>query len=128
MSKGLRVTLYLVSAYLAFFGILFAFAPRVFEQMTGSKLLDPELTLLYGQYTLTFAYVAFAAARRKAPNELSLTVLVVTAGNAVVFGYLLTTGRQPPSQAGPPLVVNAVFTVLLLLFRSRAEAVSPRGR
>jgi hypothetical protein len=118
MTKKLQITLYLIAAYLAFFGILFVFAPGVFDQITQSTLPDAKLTLLYGQSTLTFSYVAFMAAREKeAASKLSLTILIVTAGNVVVFGYLLMTGREGFSQVGPPLIVNSVLTVLLFLFR-----------
>jgi hypothetical protein len=94
MTRRLQVTLYVVAAYLAIFGILFLFAPGVFEQITQSKLADPKLTLLYGQYTLTFAIVAF-------------------------FGYLLVSGMERFSQAGPPAVVNFILSVLLFLFRRK---------
>jgi hypothetical protein len=57
-----------------------------------------------------------AAREKEAASKLSLTILVVTAGNAVVFGYLLLT-EEPFSQVGPPLIVNSVLTVLLFLFR-----------
>jgi cell shape-determining protein MreD len=74
---------------------LFVFAPGVFEQITQSTLSDAKLTLLYGQYTLIFAYVAFMAAREQdATSKLTLTILIVTAGHVVVFGYLLMTGRK----------------------------------
>src|SRR5262245_26256111 len=95
MTRKLQITLYVIAAYLACFGILFVFAPGLFEQVTETRLPDAKLTLLYGQYTLTFAYVAFLAAREKeAASKLSLTILIVTAGNVVVFGYLLMTGRE----------------------------------
>lgn len=103
MTRKLQVTLYVTAAYLASFGILFVFAPRLFEQITQSKLPDAKLTLLYGQHTLTFAFVAFLAAREKeAAGKLSLTILIVTAGNAVVFGYLLMTGMQNFPQVDRP--------------------------
>jgi hypothetical protein len=54
--------MYLIAAYLAVFGILFVFAPSVAERIT-STTHDPTLSLLYGQYTSTFAVVAFLAAR-----------------------------------------------------------------
>jgi hypothetical protein len=118
MTRKLQTTLYVIAAYLAFFGILFVFAPGVFDQITRSTLPDAKLTLLYGQSTLTFSYVAFMAAREKeAASKLSLTILIVTAGNVVVFGYLLMTGREGFSQVDPPLIVNSVLTVLLFLFR-----------
>ena len=118
MTRKLQITLYVIAAYLALFGILFLFGPGVFEQITHTQLLDAKLTLLYGQYTLTFAYVAFLAAREKeAASKLSLTILIVTAGNVAVFGYLLFTGREGFPQVGPPLIVNFILTVLLFLFR-----------
>jgi hypothetical protein len=118
MTRRLPITLYVIATYLACFGILFVFAPRAFEQITQSTLPDAKLTLLYGQYTLTFAYVAFMAAREKdATSKLSLTILILTAGHVVVFGYLLITGRGGFPQDGPPLIVNSVLFVLLFLFR-----------
>jgi hypothetical protein len=117
----LRITLYLIAAYLAVFGILFAFAPRVAERITATTH-DPTLSLLYGQYTLTFAVVAFLAAREnEAAGKLSLVILMLTAGHMAVFGYLLLTGAQAFSQAGAPLIVNFVLTVMLFLFRRTSE-------
>jgi hypothetical protein len=127
MTKKLQITLYVIAVYLALFGILFVFAPGVFEQITQSTPPDAKLTLLYGQYTLTFAYVAFMAAREKqAASKLSLTILIVTAGHVVVFGYLLMTGREGFPQVGPPLIVNSVLTVLLFLFRKEKALHAPR--
>jgi hypothetical protein len=54
---------------------------------------------------------------KEAASKLSLTILLVTAGNAVVFGYLLLTANEGFSQVGPPLIVNFILTVLLFLFR-----------
>ena len=118
MTRRLQITLYVVAAYLAIFGFLFLFAPGVFEQITQSKLLDPKLTLLYGQMTLTFAFAAFIAAREKgAASKLSLTILILTGGYVLMFGYLLVSGMERFSQAGPPLIVNFILTVLLFHFR-----------
>ncbi len=120
MTRRLQITLYVVAAYLAIFGILFVFAPGTFEQITQSKLPDPRLTLLYGQYTLIFAAVAFMAAREKeAATKLSLTILIVTGGNVLTFGYLLASGMEGFSQAGPPLLVNFILTLLLFVFRRK---------
>jgi alkylhydroperoxidase family enzyme len=86
-------------------------------------LPDAKLNLLYGQHTLTFAFVAFMAAREKeAASKLSLTILILTAGHVVIFGYLLMTGIQDFPQAGPPLIVNSVLTVLFFF----SEGVSMR--
>ena len=127
MSRRLQITLYVIAAYLASFGVLFVFAPSVFERVTQTPLPDATLTLLYGQYTLTFAYVAFMAAKEKdATSTLSFTVLIVMAGNAAVFAYLLVTSRESLLQAGPPLIVNLVLTLLLFLFRRQKAVRAPR--
>ena len=127
MSRRLQITLYVIAAYLASFGVLFVFAPSVFERVSQTPLPGATLTLLYGQYTLTFAYVAFMAAREKnAASALSLTILILVAGNAVVFAYLLVTGREGLLQAGPPLIVNLVLTLLLFLFRRQKAVRAPR--
>jgi hypothetical protein len=77
--------------------------------------------------TLTFAGVALMAAREKeAASKLSLTILILTAGHVAIFGYLLMTGRQGFPQAGPPLIVNSVLTVLLFLFRKEKTLHAPR--
>ena len=65
MTRKLQITLYFVAAYLAVFGMLFVFAPGVFERITETTLPDAKLTLLYGTYTLIFAFVALMAAREK---------------------------------------------------------------
>jgi hypothetical protein len=124
MTRRLQITLYVIAAYLGFFGILFLFAPGVAEQITQTTH-DATLNLLYGQYTLTFAFVALMAAREKeAASKLSLTILILTAGHVLIFGYLLISGIQGFTQAGPPLIVNFILTILLLLFRKRNEVAS----
>ncbi len=108
----------IIAIYLAVFGVLFLFAPGVAARFTKTTH-DPSLGLLYGQYALTFAFVSFLAAREKqAASKLSLAILLLVTGQAVVFGYLLLTGRQAFAQAGPPIIVNAVLAVLLFWFRN----------
>ena len=109
------VTLYVISVYLASFGVLFLFAPDAAEQLTRTTH-HPTLSILYGQYTLTFAYVSFMAAREDhAATPLWRTIVILTAGHVVVFGYLLVAGVQRLAQAGPPLIVNAALMILLLV-------------
>jgi hypothetical protein len=118
MNRKLQITLYVIAVYFAIFGMMFLITPGLFERVTRSRLADAKLTMLYGQHTLTFAFVALMAAREKeAASKLSLTILIVTAGNAVIFGNLLMTGMESFQQAGPPLIVNSILTVLLFFFR-----------
>lgn len=123
MSKRLQVTLYVIAAYLAVFGILFVFLPSAAEKVMSTSLPDAALNMLYGQLTLTFAYTAFLAARGgDGLAKLSRVILALTAGHVVVFVYLLGTGGLNFAQAGPPLIINAIFTVLLLMFRKDIKA------
>lgn len=118
MSKRLQVTLYVIAAYLTVFGILFIFLPSVAEKVLSNSLPDKALNMLYGQLTLTFAYVAFLAVRGgDGASKLSRVILALTTGHVIVFGYQLLTGMLNFAQAGPPLIINAIFTVLLFLFR-----------
>ena len=123
MSKRLQVTLYGIAAYLTVFGILFMFLPRIAEKVLSNSLPDAALNMLYGQLSLTFAYTAFLAARGgDVASKLSHVILVLTTGHVVVFGYQLMTGMLNFAQAGPPLIINTIFTVLLLLFRKDIKA------
>ena len=118
MSKKLQITLYVVAVYLTVFGILFLFLPGAAEKVLSTSLPDAALNMLYGQVVLTFAYLAFLAARgREGVSILSRLVLALTAGHVVIFGYQLGTGMLNFAQAGPPLIINAVFTALLFFFR-----------
>ena len=46
--------------------------------------------MLYGQVALTFAYLAFLAARGgEGLRRLSRVILILTAGHVVIFGYQL---------------------------------------
>jgi hypothetical protein len=92
VTKKLRVTLYLVAAYLAMFGVLFLLAPSVASRLTHTTH-DPTLGLLYGQYTLTFALVAFMAARAsQAASALSLTRVLFALVQAVRLKAAVRSG------------------------------------
>ena len=123
MNQGLRITLYVIAAYLLIFGLLFLLAPSVAEQVMSTSLPDKALNMLYGQMMLTFAYLAFLAARGgDGLAKLSRLVLVLTIGHVLVFGYQLVAGVSTFAQVGPPLIINAIFTVLLVFFRRNMEA------
>lgn len=123
MSKRLQVTLYVIAAYLTVFGILFLFLPSVAEKVLNNALPDKALNMLYGQLSLTFAYTAFLAARGgDGLGKLSRVILALTTGHVIVFAYQLATGMLNFAQAGPPLIINAIFTVLLFLFRKDITA------
>ena len=118
MSKRLQVTLYVIMVWLGVLGILFLFVPGVAAMVMSASLPDKVLTMLYGQVMITFAYVAFLAARGgEGLTRLSRVILVLTVGHVVIFGYQLATGMSNFAQAGPPLIINLIFTILLIIFR-----------
>jgi hypothetical protein len=118
MSKRLQITLYVITAWLAVMGILFLFLPGVAEKVMSASLPDKVLTMLYGQVMLTLAFVAYLAARGgEGLSRLSLVILVLTIGHVIIFGYQLATGMSTFAQAGLPLIINAIFTILLFIFR-----------
>jgi hypothetical protein len=118
MSKRLQITLYVITAYLTVFGLLFLFAPAIAEKVMSASLPDKALNMLYGQMMLTFAYVAFLAARgQDGLEKLSRVTMTLTLGHVLVFGFQLATGVSNFAQVGPPLIINALFTVLLFFFR-----------
>ena len=123
MNGKLRVLFYIIAIYLAVFGLLFLFAPSLAERFTKTTH-DPSLGLLYGQYALTFAFASFLGARGKeGAGKLSLVILLLVAGQAVVFGYLLLTGIQAFAQAGPPIIVNAILAILVFWFRKERKRI-----
>jgi hypothetical protein len=118
MNKGLKIILYIIMAWLALLGILFIFFPSVAEKVMSATLPDRVLTILYGQVMLTLAYAAFLAARGgEAAQKLSRIILTLTLGHVIVFGYQLAVGMSGFLQAGPPLILNLIFTILLIVFR-----------
>ena len=118
MSTRLRITLYVIMVWLGVLGLLFLFLPSVAEKVMSAALPDRVLTMLYGQVMLTLAYLAFLAAQGgEGLTRLSRVILILTAGHVLIFGYQLATGMSTFAQAGPPLIINLIFTVLLFIFR-----------
>jgi hypothetical protein len=105
-------------AWLAILGILFLFVPGVAEKVMSTSLPDKVLNMLYGQVALTFAYVAFMAARKEDGwSKLAHVILILCVGHVVIFGIQLISGMSSFASAGIPLIINAVFAILLFLFR-----------
>lgn len=123
MTQKLRILLYVMMAYLTIFGILFIFLPSVAEKVLSTSLPDRPLSMLYGQLTLTFAFIAYLASQGgNGLSKLISALLVMTAGHVIIFAFLLATGGLAFAAAGPPLIINLIFTVLLFMFRPSAGA------
>jgi hypothetical protein len=118
MSKRLKILLYVIAAWMAVIGTLFLFLPKVAEMMFATSLPDRGLAMLFGQSVLTIAFTAFLAARDGGEqSKLSLVILVFTIGHVLVFAYQLITSMAGFMSVGIPLIVNAIFSILLFLFR-----------
>jgi hypothetical protein len=122
MSKRLQITLYVIAAWLTVIGILFLFFPSVAEKVMATALPDKALNMLYGQVALTFGYLAFLAARGgDGTYKLTRLLMALTLGHVLVFGYQLAVGMASFASAGVPLILNAIFTILVFLFRKDAK-------
>jgi len=118
LNRVLKFTLYAIAVTNFVIGIQFLFAPSAAEQMMGSSFPDKGLNMLYGQLVLTFSYLAFLAARGgDGLAKLSRIVLVLVLGQVLVFAYRTISGISTFAEVGTPLIVNAIFTVLLFIFR-----------
>ena len=118
MTRKLQITLYIIGTYQAVFGTMVIVAPGLFQRITQTTPSDQRITLLYGSYLLIFALVTFMAAREEeAASKLSLTVLLVSVSNLLVFGALLLAGRVTFDQVGAALLANVVLAPLIFVFR-----------
>jgi hypothetical protein len=114
----LRWTLNVVGIYLTVLGVLFLFLPGVAESAFSISLTDPALTPLYGTVLLVLALTAYLVAQDVEKYARLVWVFIFeSATHVLVFIYLLVSGIQTFTQAGPPLIVSVIFLVLLLLFR-----------
>lgn len=121
MTKRLQILLYIITLYLTIFGLLFILLPDMAAEFTKTAPA-PTLSLIYGQYSLTFALVAFLAAReQRRDNPLSFVILILLIGHVVVFSYELLTGLQAWAQAGPPIAINALLALLLYAFSRKSH-------
>lgn len=120
MHKKSQILLYIIAVYMGGFGLLYLLMPNTAAELTKSTPA-PTLSLLYGQYAVTFALVALLAAREKQrSSKLPLVILILLTGHVLIFGYVLLAGIWDFAQAGPPLIVNAILAILLFLFQRRA--------
>ena len=121
--KGLRYVLLALAVYMTVIGGLFLFAPRVVETAFQISLTDPALTPLYGQVVLVIAlmaYLVFTDAAKYA--KLVWVFIFAEAGHVLIFGWQLMSGISTFAQVGPPLIIAAIFLVLLFVFNRPAKA------
>lgn len=117
MSSRLKTTMYVIAGYLAILGAMFAFAPSVARSAMGIELNDEALTLLYGQVSLALAYMAYLVAANEGLAKMADGFLVLFVGHILVFAYQAATGIETFAQVGPPLVISAIFSVLIYMYK-----------
>jgi hypothetical protein len=119
--KALRNTLLALAVYMTVVGALFLFAPRVAETAFQTSLPDAALTPLYGQLMLVIALMAYLVSTDVAAyRKLVWAFVFAEAGHVLIFGWQLVSGIAGFAQVGPPMIIAAIFLVLLLVFNRKA--------
>ena len=115
--KALKVTLYVIAAYLAVLGLLYMFFPGTAEMAFQVALPDRLTTMLHGFGDLVMALLAFTlASNLVAYGKLVRIFQVFALGEALIFAYQLMAGLHTFAEVGPPMIIWAIFTVLLFVF------------
>jgi len=123
-NKKLQVTLYILGTYQTVFAIMVIVAPDLFQRITRTTLSDDRITLLYASYLLIFGLVSYMAAREKeAASKLSLTTLLVSIANILVFGFLLIAGRVTFGEVAGAMIANVILAPAIFFFRRQPRIV-----
>lgn len=119
--KGLRNVLVALAVYMTVVGALFLFAPSVAEKAFSTSLPDRALTPLYGQLMLVIALMAYLVSTNVSGNaKLVWAFIFAEAGHVLIFGYQLLNGIASFAQVGPPMIIAAIFLVLLFVFKGKS--------
>ena len=117
-NKRLKTTLIVLAVYLAIMGLIFLFLPGFARSAFGIDLPDPALTPLFGQVLLVIAYLSYMISTDlEKYNKLVNVILFEQIGHVLVMAYLLISGAQTFAQVGPVLIINAIFLVLIWIFK-----------
>lgn len=115
--KSLKITLYVIAAYLTLIGVLYLFAPGVAEKAFQITLSDRGTAMLHGFGDLIMAYLAIMIATNlEAYQKLARLYKVFSAGETLIFAYQLFSGMYTFAEVGPPMIIWGIFTVLLFIF------------
>lgn len=115
--KALKIVMYIVVAYLTIIGSLYLFFPDTAETAFGITLSDRSTAMLHGFGNLVMAFLIYLTASNLETYRKLVTVFqVFAAGEAVIFTFQLMSGMYTFPQVGPPMIIWAVFTVLLFIF------------
>lgn len=115
--KSLKIMLYVVVAYLTIIGSLYLFFPDAAENAFGITLSDRSTAMLHGFGNLVMALLMHLTASNLETYRKFVTVFQVFAtGEALIFAFKLFSGMYTFAQVGPPMIIWAIFTVLLFVF------------
>ena len=115
--KSLKVTMYVIVAYLAIIGALYLFFPGIAETAFKITLSDRGTAMLHGFGNLIMAFLIYTTASDL--DKYSKLVRVYQAfalGETLIFVYQLISGMYTFAEVGPPTIIWAVFTVFLFVF------------
>lgn len=115
--KALKIMMYVVVAYLTLIGALYLFFPGIAENAFGVTLSDRGTAMLHGFGNLVMAYLIYlTASNLETYRKLVAVFQFLAAGEALIFAYQWLSGMYTFAQVGPPMVIWAVFTILLFVF------------
>jgi len=115
--KALKIMMYVVAIYLTLIGVLYLFFPGTAENAFGITLSDRGTAMLHGFGNLIMAYLIYLTVSNLETYRKLVTVFQIFAlGEALIFAYQLFSGMYTFAQVGPPMIIWAVFTVLLFVF------------
>ena len=112
--KALKIMMYVVAIYLTLIGALYLFFPSIAENAFGITLSDRGTAMLHGFGNLVMVYlIHLTASNLDAYRKLVTAFQIFALGEALIFAYQLFSGMYTFAQVGPPMIIWAVFTVLL---------------
>ena len=115
--KAIKIMMYVVMAYLTLIGVLYLFFPGIAENAFGVTLSDRGTAMLHGFGNLVMAYLIYlTASNLETYRKLVAVFQFLAAGEALIFAYQWLSGMYTFAQVGPPMVIWAVFTILLFVF------------
>jgi hypothetical protein len=115
--KSLKITMYVVTAYLTIIGALYLFFPGTAETAFKITLSDRGTAMLHGFGNLIMAYLIYmTAANLDSYRRLVPAFQAFAAGETLIFVYQLTSGMHTFAEVGPPTIIWGIFTVLLFVF------------
>ena len=115
--KSLKITMYVIIAYLTIIGALYLFFPETAETAFKVTLPDRGTAMLHGFGNLIMAYLAYTITTNlDTYGKLVRIYQAFTLGETLIFVYQLISGMHTFAEVGPPTIIWAVFTVLMFVF------------